>query len=226
VQIKTDGVLAFEQWTVRYHLPDGDGSHPVLLLIHGWTGDENVMWIFTPHLSPRYLILAPRGLHKAADGGYGWEPHLHLGWPQISDFRPSVDALLTLLDRLKTGVDGLPSAIAGSDFSSLNIMGFSQGAALVYTLALLHPERIQRLAGLAGFIPEDASHLVDRRPLSGKQVFVAHGQRDERVPVEKARTSVRILEEAGASVTYCEEDVGHKLSVSCFHALEKFFELE
>jgi hypothetical protein len=32
-----------------------------------------------------------------------------------------------------------------------------------------------------------------------------------------------MLERAGAQVTYCEEDVGHKLSAPCFNALKSFF---
>jgi phospholipase/carboxylesterase len=223
VQSKTDGLLELGQLTLRYHLPEGDAPHPVLLLIHGWTGDENVMWIFTSRLSPRYLILAPRGLYQAADGGFGWEPRLHNGWPQVEDFRPGVDALLNVLDELKTGEYSRSLDLTGLDFSKLNIMGFSQGAALAYTLALLHPERVERLAGLAGFLPENATHLIDSRPLQGKPIFIAHGVRDERVPVERARTAVRLLEKAGADVTYCEEDIGHKLAINCFHGLEKFF---
>ncbi len=222
---KTDGLLEFEQWRLRYRLPEGSRPHPALLLVHGWTGDENVMWIFTSHLSPRYLILSPRGLYPTADGGYGWEPRLQRGWPTVEEFQPSVDALLAMLDSLKTKEYGQAFRGIELDFSRLNIMGFSQGAALAYTLALLYPERVGRLAGLSGFLPENADGLMDTKPLLDKPVFIAHGQRDERVPVEKARKAARLFKDAGADVTYCEEDVGHKLALSCFHAMEEFFSI-
>jgi phospholipase/carboxylesterase len=223
VQIKTEGLLEYQQWTLRYRLPEGEMPHPVLLLIHGWTGDENAMWIFTSRLSPRFIIISPRGLYPAADGGFGWEPRLQRGWPNVEDFHPSVAALLTMLDGLKTEEYGWPFKGTQLDFSTMNVMGFSQGAALAYTLALLHPERVQRLAGLSGFLPEGIDNLVLSQPLLDKPVFIAHGKRDERVPVEKARTAARLLREAGADVSYCEEDVGHKLALSCFHELEEFF---
>lgn len=225
MQIKTENVIEFEQWTLRYHLPEGEGPHPILLLIHGWTGDENVMWIFTSHLSPRYLILAPRGIYPADEGGFGWEPRDGPGWPKMGDFRPAVDGLLQMLEKLKNGSLGGKPQFPDVDFSKLSLMGFSQGAALAYTLALTHPERIQRLAGLAGFLPADAERIIGLRPLQGKKIFVAHGTRDERVPVERARVAVRLLEQAGADVTYCEEDVGHKLAASCFHGLDRYFEI-
>ena len=102
-------------------------------------------------------------------------------------------------------------------------MGFSQGAALVSAMALMHPERINRIGLLAGFVPAGAEALADTRPLSGTDVFVAHGTSDEMVKIEFARRSVRLLQEAGANVTYCEDEVGHKLSVKCLRALQAFF---
>jgi phospholipase/carboxylesterase len=206
-------------------VPEGEGPAPVLLLIHGWTGNENVMWIFTSRLSTRYLILAPRGLYPAPEGGYGWEPRSQPGGPKVDDFRPAIDDLLCLLDDLGSGDNPSLLNIARPNFSKLNIMGFSQGAALSYTLALLYPERVQRLAGLAGFLPVDAASLVGSRPLLYKPVFVAHGRLDKRVPVERARAAVSLLDEAGANVSYCEDEVGHKLAASCFNRLEQFFAL-
>jgi predicted esterase len=46
---------------------------------------------------------------------------------------------------------------------------------------------------------------------------------DEMVNVQIARRSVELLKQAGADVTYCEDEVGHKLSAGCQRALETFF---
>jgi predicted esterase len=43
------------------------------------------------------------------------------------------------------------------------------------------------------------------------------------VTVDRARASIALLEQAGARVTYCEDEVGHKVSVNCLRALQKFF---
>jgi hypothetical protein len=34
---------------------------------------------------------------------------------------------------------------------------------------------------------------------------------------------VELLERADAKVTYCEDEVGHKVSVTCLRALESYF---
>jgi predicted esterase len=77
---------------------------------------------------------------------------------------------------------------------------------------------------LAGFVPSGMDAIIGARPLAGKQVFVAHGTEDELVPVDRARASIALLEQAGAVVTYCEDVVGHKVSAACSRALGKFLE--
>ena len=110
------------------------------------------------------------------------------------------------------------------DFSNLHLLGFSQGAALAYSMAMMYPERIASLAGLSGFLPDGASTWLGSERLKGLPIFIAHGSEDERVPVDKARMSVGLLEKAGAKVNYCEDNVGHKLSAKCFRGLEAFYQ--
>lgn len=208
-------LLNLDEWTLRVREPDGPGPHPVILMVHGRTGDEESMWIFASRLPEDALLIAPRALHVDDDGGYSWVPdHSWDSWSSVDEFRPAVNALLELLTR-----ERFPSA----DFSDLRMVGFSQGAALIYTLGLLYPDRVRALAGLAGFVPDGARSLAMDRPLAGKPVFHAHGSRDKTVPVAKAREAVELLEMAGANVTYCEDDVGHKLSITCFRGLQAFF---
>jgi phospholipase/carboxylesterase len=89
-------------------------------------------------------------------------------------------------------------------------------------LAFLHPNRIRRVGILAGFIPSGLEEFASQRPLEGKPFFVAHGTRDDMVPIDRARASIEILEQAGAQVTYCEDEVGHKVSLPCLRALREF----
>jgi predicted esterase len=89
-------------------------------------------------------------------------------------------------------------------------------------LAFLYPQRIRKAGLLAGFVPSGLEELITLRPLEGKPFFVAHGTKDETITVDRARASIALLEQAGAHVTYCEDEVGHKVSVNCLHALQKF----
>lgn len=206
--------ISIKNWTVRLHIPESPGPHPVLVLLHGLTGDEKVMWIFADRFPKEYLILSPRGLFDSPHGGYSWRPEKTERLPVIEDFYTAVDALKDLLTQ-----ENFPSGI----FSTISLAGFSQGAALAYAFALLNPSAVDRVMGLAGFLPDGAGELIEQQPLGGKSIFVAHGTRDELVPVWRARQAVELLSRAGAQVTYCEDDVGHKLSLGCFKGLESFF---
>ena len=200
-------------WIVRYRKPEGPGPYPVVLMLHGWTGDEKVMWVFSSRLLKNAVLIAPRGLYITPLGGYGWVDQKLGLWPVVTDFRPAVEALLDLLR---------PQNFLNVKLEKMHLVGFSQGAALCFALSLLYPGKVASIAALSGFLPEGAETFTKETPLEGIPVFLAHGTRDEIVPVMKARDAISMLEIAGADVQYCEDDVGHKLSPTCFKSLEHF----
>jgi phospholipase/carboxylesterase len=110
------------------------------------------------------------------------------------------------------------------DAPQFDMAGFSQGAALVKLVGMLHPHRIRKMGVLAGFVPSGLEEVISQRPLAGKNIFVAHGTQDEMIPIDRARNSIDLLEQAGAQVTYCEDEVGHKVSSACMRALESYLQ--
>jgi phospholipase/carboxylesterase len=208
-------LIEFEDWTLRIRRTD----HPtprLLLMIHGFTGDENSMWVFARDLPPHYWIVAPRAPYSMESGGYSWRPNhtIDFGRPSLEQLQPAAEALIKLVDAYQLS--------AGIDASIFDVMGFSQGGVMSSLLTFLYPERIHKTGILAGFVPSGAEELVARRPLVGKPFFVTHGTKDETVPIDRARASIEILERAGAQVTYCEDEVGHKVSLTCLRALKDF----
>jgi phospholipase/carboxylesterase len=216
--LNSTSLISFKNWTLRIR----ESTHPsprLMLLIHGFTGDENSMWVFARDLPPHYWIVAPRAPHagRGEQGGYSWRPAQFENMDQLSldQLRDSAEALIQLVDEY--------SASAGFGVGVFDVMGFSQGGAMSSLLAFLYPQRVRRIGILAGFVPGGLEELVSQRPLDGKPFFVAHGTKDETVPIDRARASIEILEQAGAQVTYCEDEVGHKVSVTCLRSLKKFF---
>jgi phospholipase/carboxylesterase len=207
--------ISIDQWPMRVHYPTGNGPFPVILMLHGWTGDENSMWVFTSRIPANALVIAPRALYPAEIGGYSWHPAITNAWPSVSDLQSSVQRIFEAIS-----ARNFPEG----DFSNFNLIGFSQGTALAYSMTIMYPERIASLVGLSGFMPDGAAAWLSNNRFKGLPVFIAHGTKDHLVPIDKGRTSVELLEKAGALVTYCEDDVGHKLSAKCFHGLEAFYQ--
>ena len=209
--------IQIDDWIIRYKSPDEPGPHPVIWLLHGWTGDENSMWVFTSRFPKRFLLLAPRGLYPASLGGYSW--HSISGdriWPAVADFMPAVAEFNALMENW-------PDFAPAADFSRFRLAGFSQGGALAYAYTLLNTPRVVAVAGLSSFLPDNAAQYLQDRSLQGLPVYISHGIKDQLVPVARARQAVQVLDQAGAQLNYCESDAGHKLSADCFKGLESFF---
>jgi phospholipase/carboxylesterase len=213
--------MTYNGWTMRVRHAAQEPAR-FLLLLHGWTGDENSMWVFTSKFPVDMWIAAPRGPYPAKEGGYSWRPppsaqDIDRGLPTLPDLKPAADSLIRLVDEISVSI--------GVDADQFDVAGFSQGGALTNALALLYPQRIRKAAVLAGFMPGGVDDLVARRVLAGKPFFVAHGTQDKLVPLERVLGSIELLEKAGALVTFCEAEVGHKVSADCMRGLEAFFKV-
>jgi phospholipase/carboxylesterase len=218
VRVQSDAsLISYGSWTLRAR-PAAASPPQLLLLIHGRTGDENSMWVFVQEFAATYWVVAPRAPHSATPGGHSWvapasQSHAPI---RFEDLQSSADSLLRMID------DFAATRSVSSD--RFDVIGFSEGAALTVTLALMRPERVRRMGVLAGFAPAGAGDLLETAPLQGKPVFVAHGTQDSLVPIESSRETVRLLQRLGAQVTVCEAEIGHKVSAACLHGLKSFFD--
>jgi phospholipase/carboxylesterase len=210
-------LIEFNGWTLRVR-PSQSQNPRLLMMLHGWTGDENSMWVFTRGLSSDFWIIAPRAPHPSERKGFSWRPLQPGTWgrPSFEELLPSAEGLMQLIDEYADSVK--------LEAKRFDAMGFSQGAAMVNVLGMLHPKRVHKMGMLAGFVPSGLDEYIAGKSLSGKSIFVAHGTKDEMVSVERARESIQLLEQAGAQVTYCEDEVGHKLSANCLRALQSYLQ--
>lgn len=208
--------LSIGPWTLKLRIPEKIDGAPVYLLLHGWTGNENSMWVFTNKLDSDAFVVSPRGLFPSTHPeyeGFSWVQDSKGKWPGRDDFAASAGKLTELLDAL---ADRFPA-----DFHQKNLVGFSQGAALAGECLFSNPDHINRLAMLSGFLPEGTfSSDVN---LINKKIFIGHGSRDETVPLEKAQEAGLLFEAAGAIVSRCFTDVGHRLGAECFRGFNHFF---
>ncbi len=205
-------------WTFRSRFLSKTPSR-VLLLLHGWTGDERSMWQFTKNLPADYAIIAPRAPYPAQvdKSGYSWREIKPETWgsPTLAELHLSADNLVFLVDNWLASVK-----IVSTKF---DVIGFSQGGALALTLAALYPKRINKIGALSGFVPLGVDEILKPDLLNKIRFFWAHGTEDEMISFERGRASIKMLENAGAKVHLCQAKIGHKVSKNCRHALSDFF---
>jgi phospholipase/carboxylesterase len=210
-EIESD-LVKVDQWVFRVRKPANGSSDKVLLLLHGWTGDENSMWMFAEDMPEDYWVISPRAPFSAGEKGYSGSI---LAQPSLEEFKPSVDALL---DELHGWAEKNSNKV-----QTIDLMGFSQGAGMVCAILLLGQETCDRAACLSGFLPAGGKEIIRPGILSKTKVFVAHGSADQMVPIERSHDMVESLQDAGAKVVTCTDDGGHRIGAGCFKGLKAFF---
>lgn len=175
-------------------------------MLHGRSGSENAMWVLARVLPEGWLVVAPRGLAVDPRGGYAWHPRRRDEWPPLREFDPAVDKLSAFLRSLPDLYD--------ADDRQIYLMGFSQGAATAYGLAMRHPGDIKGIAGLVGFVPIESNAAAETRSLEGLPIFMAVGRRDPYIPLQRSSRCAATLRQSGAVLDYHEYDTGHRLNVA------------
>lgn len=198
----------------RYQIPDGSGPYPTAVLLHGRIGDEEVMWVFRKTIPKPWLVVAPRA-PLAEQGLYSWQIQTAADrWPDLTAFRPAVDALSRFLRAMPR--------LHNADPDRLYLMGFSQGAAVAWAVALSRPELVRGVAGLVGFAPSAPTGDIGGA-LRGTPVFMAVGTEDPTIPYAQSQLAADLLRHAGADLEYHEYPTGHKLSAAGMHDLRNWF---
>ena len=207
--------LIINDWPFRLRLPlQKSDQSPMLLLLHGHLGNENVMWSLTKPIPDTYLILCPRAPVVMGENQYSWHK-ISPNWPTVDTYKKLTDKLLSTVN-LWVEKQGLP-------ISHYDVMGFSQGAVMAYGLAIIYPQLIRKVAALSGFIPQSWMKTQKNLEFENTEFFIAHGRQDQIIPIQNARQTINWLGQKNAKVTVCETETGHKLSVDCFNKLGEFF---
>jgi phospholipase/carboxylesterase len=178
-----------------------------IVLLHSGAGDEHEVLPLLADLDPeaQHLGLLPFGPLQLPPGGRHWYVIEREASPDPGTFLPTLDALSAWLDETL--------AAHGVEASRAVLGGFSQGAAMAYSVGLA-PGRPSPAAIIAfsGYIPrvEGFDLALDGR--AGVPVSVSHGSLDPRVAADFGREARVRLERAGLAVRYREDPSGHEIT--------------
>ena len=92
------------------------------------------------------------------------------------------------------------------------LMGFSQGCAMTLLTGLRQKQRLAALVGLSGYLPLADSTASERSADNQHTlIFMAHGQDDPVVPIERALASRDLLRSLGYTVDWHEYPMPHSV---------------
>lgn len=171
------------------------------------------MWVFARLIPPGAAVITPRGPVDLPQGGAAWFEY-GASWA-----RPKPDSLLAGLEGLARFLTCLP-ALYPVNPARLLLVGFSQGAMLSNALAITRPKMVCGVASLAGAVPPLPFAALRADLFAGFPVFIAHGIRDQTIPLSAARQARDAYLRLGADVTYGEYSVGHKMNTRAMNTLQ------
>ena len=200
-------------YRVRRPLKESDTS-PVLFLLHGYGSHEEDLFSFANYLPEEYLIISLRAPLSLSFGGYAWYSiHFNEQQDKWSDDAEAKKAQEIILYNIDYQLEQFK--LKGQKVS---LLGFSQGAILSWAVGLSHPERIDQLIALSGYVNEDIFSYAEKG-LDQLRIFSSHGTQDPTLPIEWARKGISLVEKKEISVAYKEYPQGHGINQDNFNDL-------
>ena len=185
------------------------GGTPCLLLLHGFGANEDDLFSLAPYVDERFLVISPRAPIVLGPMSYAW---FNLGFSAegiMIDPR-EVDGARQLIRNFITEV------VAGYavDPNGIYLLGFSQGAMISLSLALLFPGLVAGVVAMSGrALPETIAMVTDRAAVTGLPILATHGTSDVVLPIHHGRETRRLLAELPVDLTYREYPMGHEISL-------------
>lgn len=187
---------------------------PVLFLLHGYGSHEEDLFSFANYFPEEYLIISLRAPLSLGFGGYAWYSiHFNENQDKWSDDAEAKATQKIILNNIDYHLDQFQ--LKGQKVS---LLGFSQGAILSWAVGLSHPERIDKIIALSGYVNEDIFGYA-KEGLDQLRLYSSHGTEDPTLPVDWARKGITTIKKKGLEVDYKEYPSGHGINPENFSDL-------
>ncbi len=194
----------------------------LLMLLHGLNGNETGAFEVEAAFDPRFLVLCPRAPHETAPGRYRWfDTDLVIERAPI-DAGEAEASRRALVQFVNDAVMGF-----GVDPRLVFVLGFSQGAMMVYSLALTAPRLLRAVVAIAGrVLPELAPIAAPGKQIAELTFLLQHGRRDPVVPLTNGLAARDLLIDLNAMLGFREYDASHELTPEILNDAAEFLSVQ
>ena len=177
-----------------------DEKQPAIFLLHGMGSNEEDLPQLVKDFQDSHHIFSLRG-PIVFNPGYAFFTIEEEGKPNREVF----DKVLSFTQSF------IIEAIEEFNLNpkQIYILGFSQGAVLAQSLALIMGNAISGLVALSGYIPNFVKEEYRKLPVDHLNVFISHGDYDYVIPSQWGVESKDYFEEQGAKVVFKTYEDGH-----------------
>ncbi|MFC3885546.1 alpha/beta hydrolase [Bacillus songklensis] len=190
------------------HLPSNIGSgkkYPVVFALHGIGYNEQHMLALVEDLKEDFILIGIRG-HLTHENGYAYYYLKGYGNPERELFDDSVEKLKNFIDYVSNQYP--------IDPERKYLIGFSQGAILSMTLALILGDTIKGIVPMNGYIPSFVKEEYPLKSIARMSVFLCQGESDPIFPLNIGQENYDYLHEHAGSVKYTIYPSAHEISLN------------
>ena len=181
---------------------------PLLILLHGVGSNEQDLFSLADKLPAQYLVVSVQAPYSMGTNQYAWyHVDFSSGTPvyEFSEEEKSRKMLIKFISQIVKQF--------GADEQKVFLMGFSQGAAMSYGLALTRPDLIAGVAIMSGRLLEEFKKLTAPKELCRRvKYFVSHGTSDNRIGIQSAKDAVAYVQSLGIQPTFKQYNATHEIS--------------
>jgi len=193
----------------------------LLILLHGYGSNEEDLFSFATELPEDLLIVSARAPQSLSFGSYAWYTINFTAnegkFSDIPEAKSARDLISTFIDEVQERYQISPNKTF--------LLGFSQGTILSYAVALSHPEKVQKVIALSGYVNSELLPLnIETKDFSKLDFFISHGSVDQVIPAEWAKKAPLFLKDLKIKNSYKEYLVGHGVAPQNFFDFKKWIE--
>jgi phospholipase/carboxylesterase len=201
----------------KIYLPDNiiEGKkYPVVYAMHGRGSDEEDILGLVEELKNDFILIGIRG-SLIQGSGFAYFSIKGYGNPNRESFDNSIENLKEFIHKI---AETYPI-----DVNMQYLLGFSQGAILSMTLALVMGNRIRGIAALSGYVPKFVKEEYEMKSTDEVAIFISHGDFDPIFPLDTGNENYSFFRERSRNVSFISYPMGHEVSVENKKDMIKWF---
>lgn len=201
---------------------DPEKAAITIIIMHGYGADEYDLLPIVKQFQGNYNAISIQAPIELDWGGFAW---YHL--TQTITGIHGDDA--SRIESEQKVVDFLRKQKEDGKLGDVILLGFSQGAAMCYSLLANEAFHglglnLKAVISLSGYIPLDVRPKLSARQLGGLPVFISHGLYDDLIPPQALDSAKELLEKQGATVTAKTYEIGHGLTEETIADINKWLQ--